>query len=131
VDAVVDVKGAGLEGLAVDVEVASLGIRRWTFVGDRGKKQKTEAAARAQMSRRADTDLVLMQMVVDVLLDVVVGRVGVIDGLVVDRLVGHCEGTRRHARVRGGGRQQKQQTKLARTTRTHTHTHTHTHTQIQ
>jgi hypothetical protein len=34
VGAVVDVKGAGLEGLAVDVEVASLGIR-WTFVGER------------------------------------------------------------------------------------------------
>jgi hypothetical protein len=39
------------------------------------------------------TNLVLMQVVVDVLLDVVVGRVGVEDGLVVDRLVGHCEGT--------------------------------------
>jgi hypothetical protein len=38
-----------------------------------------------------------MQVVVDVLLDVVVGRVGVEDGLVVDRLVGHCEGTRKHA----------------------------------
>ena len=34
-------------------------------------------------------DLVLVQVVVDVLLDVVVGRVRVMDGLVVDRLVGH------------------------------------------
>jgi hypothetical protein len=34
-------------------------------------------------------DLVLVQVVVDVLLDVVVGRVGVEDGLVVHGLVGH------------------------------------------
>jgi hypothetical protein len=44
VDAVVNVKGAGLEILAGDVEVASLG-RRWTLVGER---KQQEAAARAQ-----------------------------------------------------------------------------------
>ena len=81
----VDVERASLEGLAIDVKVAGL---EGDGLASGHKNQKKQASAHARR-RAMSRDLVLVQVVVDVLLDVVVGRVGVEDGLVVDGLVGH------------------------------------------